>query len=66
MESDGKWTSWSKLKANWKKTLVKKLQKLKNKQSSFCRLQTFGLPLLLQIVADMVRRLQMFCLENNT
>ncbi|KAJ0488246.1 hypothetical protein HanHA300_Chr12g0430821 [Helianthus annuus] len=35
-----------------------RLQKLKNKQSSSCRLQRFGPPLLLQMSADVVRRLQ--------
>ncbi|KAL4556139.1 hypothetical protein LXL04_038782 [Taraxacum kok-saghyz] len=34
-------------------------QTLKNKQSSSCRLQTFGPPLLLQRLADVVGRLQM-------
>ncbi|KAL4586877.1 hypothetical protein LXL04_011522 [Taraxacum kok-saghyz] len=41
------------------------LQTLKNKQSSSCRLQTFGPPLLLQRLADVVRRLQMFWLRKN-
>ncbi|KAL4576521.1 hypothetical protein LXL04_012616 [Taraxacum kok-saghyz] len=36
------------------------LQTFKNKQSSSCNLQTFGPPLLLQRIADVVRRLQMF------
>ncbi|KAL4557739.1 hypothetical protein LXL04_035927 [Taraxacum kok-saghyz] len=35
------------------------------KQSSSCRLQTFGPPLLLQRLADVVRRLQMFWLRKN-
>ncbi|KAL4556320.1 hypothetical protein LXL04_038967 [Taraxacum kok-saghyz] len=41
------------------------LQTLKNKQSSSCRLQTFGPPLLLQRLADVVRRLQMFWFRKN-
>ncbi|KAL4555702.1 hypothetical protein LXL04_038330 [Taraxacum kok-saghyz] len=41
------------------------LQTLKNKQCSSYRLQTFGPPLLLQRVADVVRRLQMFWLRKN-
>ncbi|KAL4569784.1 hypothetical protein LXL04_025427 [Taraxacum kok-saghyz] len=41
------------------------LQTLKNKQSSSCRLQTFGPPLLLQRFADVVRRLQMFWFRKN-
>ncbi|MFS7990256.1 hypothetical protein Hanom_Chr11g01056601 [Helianthus anomalus] len=39
---------------------ISSLQKLKNKQSSPCRLQRFGPPLLLQMSADVVRRLQKF------
>ncbi|KAM0044191.1 hypothetical protein Hdeb2414_s0010g00350291 [Helianthus debilis subsp. tardiflorus] len=38
------------------------LKKLKNKQSSSCRLQRFDPPLLLQMSADVVRRLQTFYL----
>ncbi|KAL4557038.1 hypothetical protein LXL04_035208 [Taraxacum kok-saghyz] len=41
------------------------VQTLKNKQSSSCRLQMFGPPLLLQRLADVGRRLQMFCLRKN-
>ncbi|KAL4583582.1 hypothetical protein LXL04_008160 [Taraxacum kok-saghyz] len=41
-------------------TMGSSLQTLKNKQSSCSRLQTFGPPLLLQRVADVVRRLQMW------
>ncbi|KAJ0480189.1 hypothetical protein HanIR_Chr13g0628691 [Helianthus annuus] len=35
------------------------------KQSSSCRLQRFGPPLLLQMSADVVRRLQIFYLRKN-
>ncbi|KAJ0918527.1 hypothetical protein HanRHA438_Chr05g0218961 [Helianthus annuus] len=41
---------------------ISSLQKLKNKQSSPCTLQRFGPPLLLQMSADVVRRLQTFYL----
>ncbi|MFS8002999.1 hypothetical protein Hanom_Chr13g01208721 [Helianthus anomalus] len=44
---------------------ISSLQKLKNKQSSSCRLQRFGPPLQLQMSADMVRRLQTFYLLKN-
>ncbi|MFS7976564.1 hypothetical protein Hanom_Chr10g00893941 [Helianthus anomalus] len=37
----------------------------KNKQSSPCRLQRFGPALLLQMFADVVRRLQTFYLRKN-
>ncbi|KAJ0441949.1 hypothetical protein HanIR_Chr16g0803641 [Helianthus annuus] len=36
-----------------------------NKRSSPCRLQTFGPPLLLQMPADVVRRLQTFSRRKN-
>ncbi|KAJ0872853.1 hypothetical protein HanRHA438_Chr11g0528461 [Helianthus annuus] len=44
---------------------INSLQKLKNKHSSPCRLQMFGSPLLLQMSADVVRRLQTFYLWKN-
>ncbi|KAL4575751.1 hypothetical protein LXL04_011836 [Taraxacum kok-saghyz] len=46
-------------------TAIEQSADVKNKQSSCCRLQTFGPPLLLQRLADMVRRLQMFWLRKN-
>nr|KAJ0192799.1 hypothetical protein LSAT_V11C800419190 [Lactuca sativa] len=41
------------------------LQTLKNKQSSYCRLQMFGPHLLLQRLTDVVRRLKTFWLQKN-
>ena len=61
------WKSLLSIKNNFIKILVyfTRLQTLKNKQSSSCRLQTFSPPLLLHMFADMVRKLQMFCLSKN-
>ncbi|KAJ0658213.1 hypothetical protein HanLR1_Chr14g0555231 [Helianthus annuus] len=42
--------------------LIVQIVWFKNKQSSCCRLQRFGPPLLLQMSADVVRRLQIFYL----